>query len=100
MGQSRHFALRKVASLVRQLPQRVDARRRLQCKPLPAIAAGDAAGGEPAVAGEIARRGAGGVVRENVGPGARYIEALMRRKALAEIGAGGPALARKRAGER
>ena len=60
------------------LPQRKDSRRRFEQDSPPAIAAGEAAGDQPAMADKIAGSRAGGIVGQNIRPGAAGIEAQVR----------------------
>src|SRR6266446_5013425 len=60
------------------LPQRKDSRRRFEQDGPPAIAAGEAAGDQPAMADKTAGGRAGGIIDQNIRPGAAGIEAQVR----------------------
>src|SRR5262249_19638823 len=82
------------------LPQRKDSRRRFEQDSPPAIAAGEAAGDQPAMADKIAGGPAGGIIDKITRPGAAGIEAQVRGYPPAQIGAGGPAVALEHAVKR
>src|SRR6185312_4560870 len=81
------------------LPQRKGLRRRFEHEGLPPERAGKAAGGEPALPDKITGGEPGGIVDENVRPGAAEIEAQILEQPPAEISARGPAVALEHAVE-